>query len=168
MCRIGLTNCPYCGSRNVTPQPQKLWEAVSVIFLLDSRCTSACTVITGQSFCTPRNAPKQRFMKVGMRVFHSSLLPDVSGMTFQSKQSFADQNPDRAMLFGMALCSFCRATCWNWLDPPFFRRAVLTLRISAIFDCPPRSRRRRRVRAFEEEQLGTVRDPAPSLASMFD
>src|SRR6266481_1946768 len=27
-------------------------------------------------------------------------------MTFQSKQSFADQNPDRAMLFGMALCSF--------------------------------------------------------------
>jgi hypothetical protein len=27
-------------------------------------------------------------------------------MTFQSKQSVADQNPGRAMLFGMALCSF--------------------------------------------------------------
>src|SRR5882672_10519568 len=51
--------------------------------------------------------PKQRYMKVGMRGCSRVLfLPGRSGMTFQSKQNVADQNPSRAMLFGMALCSF--------------------------------------------------------------
>lgn len=35
MCRIGLTNCPYCGSYNVyASTPRNLWEMVSVVFLL--------------------------------------------------------------------------------------------------------------------------------------
>jgi hypothetical protein len=33
--RIGLKNCPYCGSSKVFPSQSKtLWEAVPVVFLL--------------------------------------------------------------------------------------------------------------------------------------
>jgi hypothetical protein len=66
MCRIGLTNCPYCGSRKVyASTPRKLWEAVSVVFLLR---LVRCHVCMHRHYrpivlSTAKRPPKQRFMK---------------------------------------------------------------------------------------------------------